>query len=85
MAEVDITVQGVANEAIRLLGGPVEAARKLDIPKYQTVQSWRENGVPVRYCRRVNELTGLSLQCLRPDDWFDYWPELAEPKAETGA
>lgn len=71
----------IANEAIAALDGPVEAARKLGIPKYQAVQSWRSNGIPVRYCRRINELTGISLQRLRPNDWADFWPELAEAKA----
>lgn len=77
----DAVTSDAAEEAIRQLGGPVEAARKLDLPNYQAVQSWRGNGVPVKHCRRIGELTGMSLQRLRPRDWADYWPELAEAKA----
>ena len=62
-----------ASQAIELLGGPVEAARKVEAPSYQAVQSWRGSGVPVRFCRRVAELTGMGLDALRPADWHEYW------------
>jgi hypothetical protein len=71
----------IATEAVRRMGGPVAAARELGIEKYQTVQSWVKNGVPARYCPRVAALTGIDLKVLRPKDWFDYWPDLAEAKA----
>lgn len=78
-----LAAQAVADQAIRLLGGPVEAARKVDAPSYQAVQSWRESGIPARFCKKVAELTGLTLDALRPADWHEYWPELASPSKEV--
>ena len=63
-----------AARAIRVMGGPVAAARKLGVDRYQTVQSWVRNGVPARYCLRVEAETGVSRRELRPDDWRDSWP-----------
>lgn len=71
-----------AVEVIGLLGGPVEAALKVGAPSYQSVQSWRENGIPTRYCRRASELTGVPVQRMRPDDWNLVWPELSAQKAK---
>lgn len=47
-----------------------------------TVAEWC-NGrrpVPVRRCRAIEEATGgrITRRDLRPDDWQDIWPELAE-------
>lgn len=71
-------VKGAAREAaakaISLLGGPVEAAKKVSAPSYQAVQSWRVAGVPTRYCVQVSGLTGMPLYELRPSDWSVYWP-----------
>lgn len=44
---------------------------------YQVVQQWRINGVPAKYCKTIEALTGVSPKNLRPDDWTFYWPELA--------
>ena len=71
-----------AAECIALMGGPIEAARKLDAPSYQAVQSWRNCGIPARFCRRASELTGVPLERLRPDDWHLIWPELAHKAVE---
>lgn len=70
--------------AIDALGGPVEAARKVDAPSYQAVQSWRTSGVPVRFCTRVSDQTGISLKALRPADWHEYWPALHTQEADHG-
>lgn len=67
------SMKDVAIKAIKLLGGPVEAQRKVQAPTYQSVQSWASNGVPPRYCIRVSELTGIRLDELRPNDWARYW------------
>ncbi|MEJ7685656.1 MAG: YdaS family helix-turn-helix protein [Variovorax sp.] len=70
-------------EAIRLMGGPVATARELGIDNYQTVQSWVKNGIPARYCPRIENLTGVTRKALRPIDWIDYWPEFVEPEVKT--
>lgn len=47
----------------------------------QTLNNWRtrESGVPPNKCRALSAATGIGLKVLRPSDWADYWPELAEP------
>lgn len=71
-----------AKRAVQLMGGPVKAARELEIENYQTVQSWESNGVPVAWCVKVERLLkgGMTRPQLRPDDWECYWPELAASK-----
>lgn len=58
------------------------ARRLMETP--QAVNNWRTRGVPPNRAKRVETLTGVSVKLLRPDDWADYWPELAEP-APAGA
>lgn len=81
------SMKDVAIKAIKLLGGPVEAQRKVQAPTYQSVQSWASNGVPPRYCIRVSELTGIRLDELRPNDWARYWivPFTAKAKESSHA
>jgi DNA-binding transcriptional regulator YdaS (Cro superfamily) len=45
---------------------------------YQVVQQWRINGVPAKYCKKIEALTGVSPRDLRPSDWNFYWPELKD-------
>lgn len=61
-----------AAKAIRLLGGPVKAAARLGVERYQTVQSWLRNRVPAEYCpliERETRVEGDVVACeqLRPD------------------
>jgi DNA-binding transcriptional regulator YdaS (Cro superfamily) len=48
--------------------------------KYQTVQQWERNGVPVEHCVAVEKATKgkVTRKDLRPDDWKSIWPELAD-------
>jgi|GEM_PF-2345805 hypothetical protein len=67
--------------AISRLGGPVAAARALQLTHYQTAQQWVRNGnVPAAYARRIEELTGIS-RSLLCRQWKAIWPDL--PAAET--
>lgn len=66
--------QIAAEEAIATLGGPVQAAVKLNVPghRYQTVQSWLRNRIPTDYCPLIEEETekaGRVVRCerMRPD------------------
>jgi len=70
-----------AQRAVEMLGGPVEAARKLNLKRYQTAQSWTRHGVPAAYCARIEQLLAhrVTRQQLRPADWRELWPELAAP------
>lgn len=78
---VSVETETPAAQAVRLMGGPVAAARKLEVENYQTVQSWVKNGIPAGYCLRVEGFTGVSRKDLRPNDWANYWPDLSEAKA----
>jgi DNA-binding transcriptional regulator YdaS (Cro superfamily) len=62
-----------AERAIDLLGGPVAAARRLEIERYQTVQSWLRNRVPAEYCPLIERATEGRVRCeeLRPDIAWD--------------
>lgn len=58
-----------AARAVGLLGGPVAAARRLGIERYQTVQSWMRNRIPAEHCPAIErELAGV-MRCeeMRPD------------------
>ena len=66
--------QLAAEKAVRVLGGPVSAARLLDVKdaRHQTVQSWLRNRVPAEYCppiERETKARGEVVTCeeLRPD------------------
>ncbi|MGL4576619.1 MAG: transcriptional regulator [Burkholderiaceae bacterium] len=64
------------DKAIRLLGGPVGAARALNVKCYQTVQHWRNAGVPLAKCVSIELATNGAVRCedLRPDmaEYFAY-------------
>lgn len=47
----------------------------------QTVTNWRSRGVPANRCKAFAAITGVSIKALRPKDWADYWPELADEAA----
>ena len=66
--------QLAAERAIAILGGPVAAARRLNVKdhRHQTVQSWLKNRVPADYCPVIEQETrteGQPVLCeeLRPD------------------
>jgi DNA-binding transcriptional regulator YdaS (Cro superfamily) len=70
------SVELPAARAIRLLGGPVRAAERLGVERYQTVQSWLRNRVPAEYCPLIERATrekGDPVTCeeLRPDVAWD--------------
>lgn len=45
-----------------------------------------KKAVPAGHCQAIVRITAgaVSLQELRPDDWADYWPELAASPANAG-
>ena len=43
----------------------------------QAVSNWTVRGVPANRCKAVEALIDVSVRDLRPNDWRDYWPELA--------
>lgn len=69
-----------AAQAVALMGGAVQAAKKLCVSNYQTIQSWATKGVPVAYSATVERLIEgrVTRRELYPDDWRDIWPELVD-------
>jgi len=71
--------------AARILGSQAALARALGVTPV-TVGQWLKpdlstgRGVPPKQCVRIEQLTAgqVSRRDLRPDDWQDIWPELAE-------
>lgn len=72
---ISVENESAASEAVRLMGGPIAAARELNVNNYQTVQSWLRVGIPAKYCARIEAITGVDRKRLRPQDWADYWPD----------
>ncbi len=91
--DVKTASQLAAERAIDILGGPVKAARALDVKdhRHQTVQSWLRNRVPAEYCPAIERETraaGTVISCeeLRPDiPWGVLREQVSEPAVEKAA
>jgi len=61
------------------LGGPSAVAKLLGL-RSPSVTNWRHRGIPIERCVAIERATdGRVMRWdLRPDDWRDIWPELAE-------
>lgn len=95
----DFDFAAAAQRAVRELGGPVQAARKLGLERYQTAQSWTRNRVPAEYCPAIERETQRRVRCeeMRPDIPWDVlrqqaangepWDGVTERRAanQTGA
>lgn len=81
MDQAELT-ESPAARAIRALGGPVRAAERLGVERYQTVQSWLRNRVPAEYCPLIERATDGLVRCedLRPDVAWDVLRMQAEPE-----
>lgn len=81
MKTTEITQQAI-KEACEAVGGQNSLAEKLKVAPafvYQWLRGIRP--VPPKYCVKIETLTGVVRQRLRPDDYADYWPELAPSHA----
>lgn len=65
--------------AARLVDGRVELAKKLDV-SVSALGNWKVRGVPVEKCVAIERCTGgvVTRKYLRPEDWPNMWPELAQ-------
>lgn len=83
MATTTPTSREALDQAITLLGGVVSAANKLPkVNRYQVIQQWRYAGVPIEHCPAIEAATNgaVTRRDLRPDDWWEIWPELVTPE-----
>lgn len=80
--------------AAQIVGGRSVLAERLDVT-VSSIGNWKARGVPIEQCVPIWRVTGgkVTRQMLRPDDWAEIWPELAEaspkpvdtdPLAEAG-
>ena len=68
-------------------GRSVMLAKKLGVtPTFVSGWITGKKSVPAGHCQAIVRLTqgAVTLQELRPDDWADYWPNLAESHASIG-
>ncbi len=65
--------------AIAQIGGPSKVALLLGVSA-QAVCFWRDGKrkLPADHCAKIEAATGglVTRKHLRPDDWFDIWPEM---------
>lgn len=79
-----------ANDLIDKLGGPTAVAKLLNI-KPPSVHAWRAGGIPddklIRLAPTCEKMGIATRRELRPNDWHEIWPELANdtPSADEGA
>ncbi|WP_313074930.1 transcriptional regulator [Melaminivora sp.] len=78
--------------AAQLLGSQRALAQALGVAAVNISQWTRHGGakgrpVPPKQCVRIERLTSgqVKRQQLRPDDWADIWPELAESQHQEVA
>ena len=73
-------------KAAQIVGGLTTLARMLGVST-PTVHEWKTLKRPVTASRCIAIVRAtngnVTLQQLRPDDWQDYWPELATSIANT--
>ena len=70
------------DRAIDTLGGVGKLASAIKVSQ-SVVSNWRARKTLIDpiYCTAIEKATHASVtrQMLRPDDWKDIWPELADP------
>lgn len=81
-------------KAIEIAGSATNLAKKVGV-SVQSVCFWRDGrrSVPINKCAAIERATNRAVtrKELRPDDWQDIWPELADnpqlasPKNDTPA
>jgi len=73
-------------KAVRAAGGVSKLARLLGVTA-PTVHEWKtsKRPVPAARCSAIVRVTNgaVTLQELRPADWQDYWPELANAERKV--
>ena len=69
------------DHAAQMVGGLTALARLLGV-SVPTVHEWKTNKrpVPISRCFGIENVTNgaVTRQQLRPDDWQNIWPELAQ-------
>ncbi len=70
------------DEASRRFGGRSALAAALGVT-VSAYGNWKKRGVPFEQCPRIEALVPtVTRQRLRPDDFQDMWPELADARVD---
>lgn len=74
-----------AKRAVDLLGGSIQAARRLGIDRYQTVQSWTRNRIPAEHCPAIERELAGAMRCeeMRPDIPWEVLRLQVEPEQKA--
>lgn len=68
--KTEITPKEALQQAIEKAGGQSELARTLELSGHQVIYQWGLTRVPAEYCPKLEKLTGVRCELLRPDmDW----------------
>lgn len=69
----------ILKTTIDLLGGTFKTAKLVGV-KPPAISDWvsGKRPVPIKRCVQLEQLTGgfVTRKDLRPDDWYEIWPEL---------
>lgn len=70
------------DQAALLLGGRAAMAELLKVTP-AAIGNWKSRGVPIEQCPLIERLTSgaINRRTLRPTDWQQIWPELADTTA----
>lgn len=66
-------------------GRSIALSRLINVPpSFVTKMAKKEKEVPAEHCRAIVDFTdgAVTVQELRPNDWFKYWQELAVPPVD---
>jgi len=70
MSDTSPTPAQALEQAIERANGITALARAIPVKSHTVIQQWRANRVPSDYCPRIERLTGVPCEHLRPDvDW----------------
>lgn len=72
------------DDAARTVGGRAVLAQMLRV-QLAALGNWKIRGVPIERCVPIERATNgaVTRKHLRPDDWHEIWPELANPQTTT--
>lgn len=80
-----ITPKEALQQAIQKAGGTSELARTLQLSGHQVIYQWGLNRVPAEYCLKLEKITGVPCELLRPDMDWDVVRQPATQPAQQGA
>lgn len=66
IAGMENITESALDRAIRLYGGITKLARDIPVASHSVINGWRRTRVPAEHAPRIEELTGVLCEELRP-------------------